>query len=103
MSPEEAKAERERQERAILASWRFLATNKEFQIVFERDLQPMFRMFGASFLSEDGFNPHAAAKRDGNKEVLNYIAKRLGWAKASMDDDASPPPPQSTVFEFGKA
>jgi hypothetical protein len=94
MTPAEQKAENERQEAArkqeaavIASAWDALARSKDFEVVFLRDLQDRFPALEASFRGPD-YNPYAAAQRDGAKEVIGHIWKRLEAAKKRLRDDA---------------
>jgi hypothetical protein len=62
-------------------------------------LQQHFGMFAPVFQAGDGFNPHAAAARDGEKRVLNFIARRLARGTAMLDADEVIPE-RETVSEF---
>lgn len=94
MTPEEQKIEREKREDKIKAAWKALATNKDFTTAFELDLHPRFSR--PCFLEEDNFNPHAAAKRDGQRSVLVHIGRRLATAQ-NLDADESPKATEATI------
>lgn len=78
---EEQEAIRKDREAQVRAAWQVLAETPEFQTVFELDLQVHFNLHRASFQSGDQFNPCAAAQRDGQKQVISHIAKRVARGK----------------------
>lgn len=98
MTDEEAR--KKDREARLDEAWTDLALNKSFKTVFEQHLQQHFSMFGEAFRSGDGYNTHAAAKRDGHKDVLNFIARRLARGKAMLDADESAPNTTEAKSEF---
>lgn len=83
-----ATAKRDRDSR-VNAAWDDLALNKALQTVFLDDLQALFSPFSPSFQGPD-YNPYAAAQRDGAKQVIAHIHKRLGAAKLRITDNNKP-------------
>jgi hypothetical protein len=88
-----------RSELRLKGAWMVLSINEDFNAAF-LELQIYFGMFQPSFREADSFNPHAAAKRDGNKEVLNEIARRIAAAKNELNADATTSRPSETTFDF---
>lgn len=85
--------EEQKRAREILAdnlrlAWKALAANKDFQFVLRHDLVPAFAL--AAFSSEDGYNPHAAAQRDGQRKVLVHIDRKMRDAIKAEAEDESP-------------
>ena len=72
----------------VKAAWASLALSPEFQTVFT-DLQIRFGFLAPSFSAQDNFNPTAAAVRDGEKNVIRHIAKKLSFGLAVSEDDAA--------------
>jgi len=72
----------------VKAAWASLALSPEFQTVFT-DLQIRFGFLEASFTAQNNYNPTAAAVRDGEKNVLRHIAKKLSFGLAVSEDDAA--------------
>jgi len=82
MSPqEEQEAVRKAREVQVREAWQVLADLPEFQTVFELDLQVHFNLHRQSFQSGDDFNVCAAAQRDGQKQVISHIARRVAAGK----------------------
>ncbi len=77
---------------AVTAAWAELALNKSFKVVFE-DAQLRFGMLSPSFVATDGYNTHAAAVRDGQKEVLRDFARRLCLGRERLEDETTPQKP----------
>lgn len=101
MTPEEKMLQVEAQRQKIAEAWSRLAENADFTLVYERDLQLKFGLLNKSFRSEDGFNPHAAAQRDGQKDVLLYIHRRRLGGLAMLDaDETKPETPKEVISEF---
>ena len=101
MSPEEQQQQREAQRKKIAEAWMRLSQNDDFLLIYEQDLQRHFGLFKSSFSSEDGFNPHAAAQKDGQKQVLLYIHRRRLGGQAMLDaDDETPAEPKESVSEY---
>jgi hypothetical protein len=44
-------------------------------------------MFRPVFQATDNFNPHAAAQRDGQKDVLAYFLRRQARGAELLEDD----------------
>ena len=85
----ETQAKKLDHEAKVKAAWAALALSPEFQTVFT-DLQIRFGFIAPSFSAQDNFNPTAAAVRDGEKNVLRHIAKKLSFGLAVSEDDAAP-------------
>lgn len=85
----ETQAKKLDHEAKVKAAWASLALFPEFQTVFT-DLQIRFGFLAPSFSAQDNFNPTAAAVRDGEKNVLRHIAKKLSFGLAVSEDDAAP-------------
>jgi len=88
MSPEEKQKQREadatERKRRLKHAWQKMAASPEFQLIFEKDIQIEFNPFSPSFLASEGFNPHAAACRDGHRQVIAHIHKQI--LKANKSD-----------------
>ena len=84
--PEEQEAVRKAREAQVRAAWQVLADSPEFQTVFELDLQVHFNLHRACFQSGDQFNPSAAAQRDGQKQVISHIARRIAAGKVGTEE-----------------
>ena len=84
----ETQAKKLDHEAKVKAAWAALALSPEFQTVFT-DLQIRFGFLAPSFSAQDNFNPTAAAVRDGEKNVLRHIAKKLSFGLAVPEDDAA--------------
>ena len=82
----EQQAKRLDHEAKVNAAWATLALSPEFQTVFA-DLQTRFGFLSPAFQATDQFNTHAAAHRDGAKEVLRLIAMKLSFGLAVSEDD----------------
>lgn len=82
--------EARRKDRAhkVNSAWATLALSPEFKLVME-DAQLYFGMFADSFRGDDRYNPHAAAKRDGQKSVLAHFARRLARGTDFAEDEFS--------------
>lgn len=104
MSPEQQAVEQRRKQRQdrIDNAWQALALNPHFQTVWVEDLQREFKPGVQVFRSDDQWNPIPAAKRDGNRQVINHIALRLGIAKHLMDG-GEPAPTEAEVEFQGEA
>lgn len=96
-SEEIAKLRREREQR-IAYAWQKLAESEAFNIVFKEDLQIAFPPLSEGFKADESWNPIPAAKRDGNRQVIAHIARRLGIANATLDEE--PEKPREAVAEF---
>lgn len=78
-----------------------LAENKDFTVLFEH-LQYRFPLTSPSFREGDEGNTHAAAKRDGNKQVVAYMLKLLSLPKeADFEDEETRLRPAVAVSEIG--
>jgi len=95
-TPEERELKRKDHNAKVSAAWAELALSPAFQTVMA-DAQLRFGMFQPSFLPSDGYNPHSAAKRDGNKEVLADFARRLARGVAFAEDETTAEKPTSAV------
>lgn len=88
MTPEEKQKQREddaqERKRQLKHAWQIVAASAEFQLVFEKDIQIEFNPFSPSFLASEGFNAHAAACRDGHRQVIAHIHKQI--LKANKSD-----------------
>ena len=88
MTPaEEIEAKRKDRAARLNDAWAELSTSDAFRFVME-DAQIHFGMFKESFMLSDGFNPHAAAQRDGQKSVLAHFARRIARGVALTEDEA---------------
>jgi len=87
MTASEIEAHRKNREAEVKAAWEALALNPSFKTVWEKDLQSKFNPLRASFRADDGYNTHAAALRDGEKNVIAHIAKRLALGVAMLDEE----------------
>ncbi len=97
---EEIVANRKNREAEIKTAWEALALNPAFRTVWEKDLQSKFNPLRASFRVDDGYNTHAAALRDGEKNVIAHIAKRLALGVAMLDEeDISKPTEAEAEFQ----
>jgi hypothetical protein len=85
----ETQAKKLDHEAKVKTAWASIALSPEFQTVFT-DLQIRFGFLAPSFSAQDNFNPTAAAVRDGEKNVLRHIAKKLSFGLAVSEDDAAP-------------
>lgn len=90
--PAAIEAKRKDHAAAVAAAWADLALNKSFEVAFT-DAQARFGMLASCFQAKDNFNTHAAAFRDGQKDVLKDFARRLGWGRERLEDDESSPRP----------
>lgn len=89
MTPqEEQEGKRQNQQAAVRQAWQELALDPNFRLVFECDLQVHFNLHKASFDAGSDFNPYAAAQRDGQKQVISHIFRRIARAEDSLDDDS---------------
>lgn len=95
MTPEETKRRRDAR---VRQAWADLALDPSFRTVFEEDLQLVFNIHHASFQGPD-YNTHAAAVRDGRKEVISYIFRRLAMGQQTLNAD-EPAPPNESTLEF---
>lgn len=84
----ETQAKKLDHEAKVKSAWASIALSPEFQTVFT-DLQIRFGFLAPSFSAQDNFNPTAAAVRDGEKNVLRHIAKKLSFGLAVSEDDAA--------------
>jgi|GEM_PF-1885224 len=82
---EEQEAVRKDREVRVREAWQVLADSPEFQTVFELDLQVHFNLHRACFQAGDQFNPSAAAQRDGQKQVISHIARRVAAGKVGEE------------------
>lgn len=97
MTPaEEQDAKRKDRAAKVAAAWSELSMSSAFDTVF-KDAQLRHGMFQDSFQEKDGFNPHAAAKRDGIKHILNDFARRLARGLAFTEDESSGEKPTSAL------
>lgn len=76
--------QRQQRGEAIDIAWSNLATNEDLKFLIKHDLKKAFAFHVASFQKADGFNSNAAALRDGNKEVINFITGRLAQGRAML-------------------
>lgn len=88
---EQIEAKRKDRQARLNDAWADLATSKSFRLVME-DAQLYFGMFKDSFVETDNFNSRAAAKRDGQKSVLTFFARRLARGVALLEDEAESKP-----------
>ena len=79
-------AKRVDHEAKVKAAWAELALSPAFKTAFE-SMQVHFDFLGPSFAKADGYNPVPAAMRDGEKNVLRHIAKKLSLGLAVAEDD----------------
>lgn len=95
MTDDQEAIEKEREQQAAITkeAWRRMLVDMHFQTVL-LDLQRRFPPFLAAFRADDGFNPHAAAMREGNREVLTYIMSKLNPA---IYDDQQPEKPTQAI------
>ena len=88
MTPEEKQKQREadatERKRQLKHAWQVVAASPEFKLIFEQDIQIEFNPFSPSFLASEGFNAHAAACRDGHRQVIAHIHKQI--LKANKSD-----------------
>lgn len=91
MTPTEKKAREDR----VKHAWQALAQDKQFMDAFNLDLQVTFSPVAPSFQAGDQWNATAAAFRDGQKSVIAHMARRLGMATATLDEDATPKPTEA--------
>lgn len=73
-------------EAKVKAAWADMALSPAFKTVFD-DLQIRFGFLAPSFTADNNYNPTAAAVRDGEKNVLRHIAKKLSLGLAVAEDD----------------
>ena len=95
MTPAEIEGQRRNREAEVRAAWEVLALNPSFKTVWEKDLQSKFNPLKPSFRSDDAHNTHAAAIRDGEKNVIAHIAKRLALGVAMLDEDDTSKPSEA--------
>lgn len=87
-------------EEEVMSAWLKLAKSKEWQTVWEHDLQRKFNPLKNSFSSSDQWNPVPAAIREGNKEVIAHIGRRLGIALAiSAEEQIQRPKTAKAEFQ----
>lgn len=86
-----AEALREKERIITEASWRKLAKNPDFQRVFYHDLQKQFPVFACSFIASDGYNPRAAALREGSRQLVGYIHSKIIEANNPDEDPQEKP------------
>ena len=97
MSPtEEQEAQRRAREQANAEAWEDLVSSEAFDVVFKWDLQVHFPPFDSCFTS-DG-NPYLAAKRDGGKEVIGHIWKRVEAARLRIASNKPKKKPTQTIL-----
>ena len=98
---EAVKAKRAAEIARVRTAAQNLVENKDFNIVFE-DLQTKFPLTTPSFREGDEANTHAAAERDGNKQVVAYLLKLLSLPKeADFEDEETQLRPATAVSEIG--
>jgi hypothetical protein len=74
-----------------------LAENDDFGILWEY-LQTLYPLTGPSFIPGDEANTHAAAKRDGNKQVMARILLLMSLPKdADFEDEATILKPERAI------
>jgi hypothetical protein len=88
MTDEEIQQRREQHARRLDGAWFVLSQSVEFEVVMQ-SLQIEYAIFKPSFTASDSHNSHAAAQRDGQRQVLNEIMRRIACAKATNDADIS--------------
>lgn len=89
---EEQEAKRKDRKAKLDAAWAELALSDAFNLVLTA-AQQHFGMFQPAFRATDNYSPHAAAQRDGNKEVLAYFLRRHArGAELLEDEDTSEKP-----------
>lgn len=97
MTPaEEIDAKRKDARAKLNAAWAELALLPSFNLVLNA-AQNHFGMFQPSFRKEDGFNPHAAAQRDGHKDALAYFLRRHARGMEITEDDTTGDKPTSAL------
>lgn len=93
---EEIAAKRKDSLAKLNAAWADLALNPAFNTVLVQ-AQQHFGMFLPSFREKDGFNPHAAAQRDGQKDVLAYFLRRHARGMELTEDENSADKPTRAI------
>jgi hypothetical protein len=88
-----------RRQRRVDSAWFALSTNKDLDEVLSA-LQLQYGAFLPAFREGDGYNSHAASRRDGNREVLNEFLRKLAQAKRASEKDDSAPRQTETTLEF---
>ena len=86
-TPEQIEAERKARDYRVANAWQELALNPAWKTVWEEDLQRTFPPLAPRFRADEQWNPVPAAKRDGNGEDTAHIARRMGIALASIDEE----------------
>lgn len=93
MTPaEEIEAKRKDRAAKLNAAWAELSASQAFNLVLTA-AQQHFGMFRPVFQAADNFNPHAAAQRDGQKDVLAYFLRRQARGAELLEDEESPDKP----------
>lgn len=88
MTPQEEKEAAARERKAeVNNAWQRLALSPDFKLVFEKDIQIQYNPLAPSFLEKEDFNPYAAACRDGSRQVISHIHRRLVDAKKATEQD----------------
>lgn len=85
---EEIEAKRKDRAARLNAAWAELSGSQAFNLVLTA-AQSHFGMFRPVFQSGDNFNPHAAAQRDGHKDVLAYFLRRQARGAELLEDEES--------------
>lgn len=83
---EEIEAKRKDRAARLNAAWAELSASQAFNVVLTA-AQQHFGMFRPVFQATDNFNPHAAAQRDGQKDVLAYFLRRQARGAELLEDD----------------
>lgn len=97
MTPaQEIEAKRKDARAKLNAAWAELALLPAFSVVLNA-AQQHFGMFQPSFRASDGFNPHAAAQRDGQKDALAYFLRRHARGMDLTEDESSGDKPTSAL------
>lgn len=97
MTPaEEAKAKRKAHKAKLDSAWAELALLPAFDVVLQ-EAQRRFGMFQPVFQPGDNYNPHAAALRDGNKQVLAYFLRRHARGAEITEDDSADEKPTRAI------
>lgn len=79
---------RQAHEAKVAAAWADLSLNPSWQTVFE-DLQRRFKLLDSSFTAEDNYHATAAAIREGEKNVIRWIAKKHSLGLARTEDETT--------------
>jgi hypothetical protein len=94
MTAEQIEASRKARAAKVTDAWAELSMSSAFKTVLE-DAQIHFGMFIESFRQADGYNPHAAAQRDGQKAVLAFFALRVARGEALSENENIAKPSQA--------